>query len=217
MLWLSGTSADLRRGSTRARSYTGLLGALGGALPPLGESRVLPSGKKLPPGNKSAGFGQAKSCILVYLFGGPSHIDIWDMKPDAPRRSAASSSRSPPTCPASAHRTLAAAGAARRPVRHHPLAGPRRQRPRLGRPHHDDRPPAARPARSGRTLDDFPHFGSVLARIESRQLAEQSAPRRSSRCRGRSRSTHRLVPGQNGASGRAGDPFPPATPCDADQ
>ncbi|MGK3888186.1 DUF1501 domain-containing protein, partial [Enterococcus faecium] len=29
-------------------------------------------------------FGQAKSCILIYLFGGPSHIDIWDMKPDAP-------------------------------------------------------------------------------------------------------------------------------------
>src|SRR5207245_5067036 len=29
-------------------------------------------------------FGQAKSCILIYLFGGPSHIDIWDMKPQAP-------------------------------------------------------------------------------------------------------------------------------------
>ena len=29
-------------------------------------------------------FGRAKSCILVYLFGGPSHIDIWDMKPAAP-------------------------------------------------------------------------------------------------------------------------------------
>src|SRR5262249_22531321 len=29
-------------------------------------------------------FGQAKSCILIYLFGGPSHIDIWDMKPGAP-------------------------------------------------------------------------------------------------------------------------------------
>lgn len=29
-------------------------------------------------------FGQAKSLVLVYLFGGPSHIDMWDMKPDAP-------------------------------------------------------------------------------------------------------------------------------------
>src|SRR5262245_1850868 len=27
---------------------------------------------------------RAKSCILIWLFGGPSHIDIWDMKPDAP-------------------------------------------------------------------------------------------------------------------------------------
>jgi len=26
----------------------------------------------------------AKSCIMIFLFGGPSHIDTWDMKPDAP-------------------------------------------------------------------------------------------------------------------------------------
>lgn len=30
------------------------------------------------------GFGQAKSCILVYLFGGPSQLETFDMKPDAP-------------------------------------------------------------------------------------------------------------------------------------
>ena len=30
------------------------------------------------------GFGKAKSVILVFLQGGPSHIDIWDPKPDAP-------------------------------------------------------------------------------------------------------------------------------------
>ncbi len=30
------------------------------------------------------GFGSAKSVILIYLQGGPSHIDIWDPKPDAP-------------------------------------------------------------------------------------------------------------------------------------
>src|SRR3954453_23654993 len=30
------------------------------------------------------GFGNAKSVILLYLQGGPSHIDIWDPKPDAP-------------------------------------------------------------------------------------------------------------------------------------
>ena len=30
------------------------------------------------------GFGRAKSCILIFLWGGPSHIDTWDLKPDAP-------------------------------------------------------------------------------------------------------------------------------------
>lgn len=30
------------------------------------------------------GFGQANAVILLYLQGGPSHIDIWDPKPDAP-------------------------------------------------------------------------------------------------------------------------------------
>lgn len=29
------------------------------------------------------GFGQAKSVIMIFLQGGPSHIDIWDPKPDA--------------------------------------------------------------------------------------------------------------------------------------
>jgi hypothetical protein len=28
--------------------------------------------------------GKAKSCILLYLWGGPPQIDMWDMKPDAP-------------------------------------------------------------------------------------------------------------------------------------
>src|ERR1043165_6330554 len=35
------------------------------------------------PANKT-GWGQAKSVILIFLQGGPSHIDIWDPKPDAP-------------------------------------------------------------------------------------------------------------------------------------
>src|SRR5438309_1829655 len=25
----------------------------------------------------------ARSCILVYLLGGPPHLDMWDLKPDA--------------------------------------------------------------------------------------------------------------------------------------
>jgi len=29
-------------------------------------------------------FGKAKRCLLLYMWGGPSHIDLFDMKPDAP-------------------------------------------------------------------------------------------------------------------------------------
>jgi hypothetical protein len=32
----------------------------------------------------AAGFGKAKSLLFISLFGGPSHQDIWDMKPNAP-------------------------------------------------------------------------------------------------------------------------------------
>src|SRR5579871_458772 len=28
---------------------------------------------------------RADSCILIFLNGGPSHLDMWDMKPEAPR------------------------------------------------------------------------------------------------------------------------------------
>ena len=30
------------------------------------------------------GFGRARACILIYHYGGPSHLDLWDLKPDAP-------------------------------------------------------------------------------------------------------------------------------------
>jgi hypothetical protein len=37
-------------------------------------------------GKKSGlpGFGKAKNVVLIFLQGGPSHIDLWDPKPDAP-------------------------------------------------------------------------------------------------------------------------------------
>ena len=31
------------------------------------------------------GSGRARSCILLYLWGGPPQQDMWDMKPDAPQ------------------------------------------------------------------------------------------------------------------------------------
>jgi len=42
------------------------------------------SEKVLSSGAPRNGWGQAKSVILLFLQGGPSHIDIWDPKPDAP-------------------------------------------------------------------------------------------------------------------------------------
>ncbi len=50
----------------------GGLGALGLSLP-----RLLQAGE-------AGGPRQARSCVLFLLHGGPSQLDIWDMKPDAP-------------------------------------------------------------------------------------------------------------------------------------
>ena len=30
------------------------------------------------------GAGRIQSCILVFYYGGPSHLDTWDLKPNAP-------------------------------------------------------------------------------------------------------------------------------------
>lgn len=35
-------------------------------------------------GTAGAGFGKAKRCILLFMWGGPSHLDTFDLKPDAP-------------------------------------------------------------------------------------------------------------------------------------
>src|SRR6202158_2570934 len=46
----------------------------------------LRAGTLSDPARKStaATFGKAKACILIFNYGGPSHLDIWDLKPDAP-------------------------------------------------------------------------------------------------------------------------------------
>jgi hypothetical protein len=74
---IRGSSLDLRNGWNRRDCLRiGLAGALGlTAEEAIGRTENQSRGRS---------FGQAKSCILIYLFGGPSHIDIWDMKPGAP-------------------------------------------------------------------------------------------------------------------------------------
>ncbi len=52
----------------------GALGALGLSLPRWLKAAQQPNGPA----------ARADACILVFLNGGPSHLDMWDMKPDAP-------------------------------------------------------------------------------------------------------------------------------------
>ncbi len=56
-------------------------GMLGLTIGPLLELRALASDLSVGGG---AGWGKAESIILVYLQGGPSHLDLWDPKPKAP-------------------------------------------------------------------------------------------------------------------------------------
>lgn len=76
-------SGRLFDGSVRAAAISrrrllkaGSLGLMGVTL-----SRLL----KADEANRAAGIApRADSCIIIFLNGGPSHLDMWDMKPEAP-------------------------------------------------------------------------------------------------------------------------------------
>ncbi len=57
----------------------GGLAALGLSLPQLWAARAAASTAAQP-----AGFGRAKRCIFLFMWGGPSQLDTFDTKPDAP-------------------------------------------------------------------------------------------------------------------------------------
>ena len=44
----------------------------------------LPATSAASGARKARRFGQAKSCVVVFQFGGPGQQDLWDMKPEAP-------------------------------------------------------------------------------------------------------------------------------------
>ena len=56
-----------------------------GSLAPLGLSlpSLLAAGDTLTTSSAS-GFGSAKRCLMLFMWGGPAHQDMWDLKPDAP-------------------------------------------------------------------------------------------------------------------------------------
>jgi hypothetical protein len=55
----------------------GGISSLGLMLPELLRGRASAAGQ-------AGGFGRARSCIVVFLFGAPAHQDVWDLKPEAP-------------------------------------------------------------------------------------------------------------------------------------
>src|SRR5579883_667634 len=57
----------------------GFLGPMGLSRPVLGRDLGPAGGRRT-----AATFGRARRCILVFLNGGPSQLDTWDMKPDSP-------------------------------------------------------------------------------------------------------------------------------------
>ncbi|MBX9628718.1 MAG: DUF1501 domain-containing protein [Gemmataceae bacterium] len=61
---------------------SGALGLTLGQLFGLQAASANNNAAQAPPGGP--GFGKAKSVILVYLQGGPSHLDLWDPKDDVP-------------------------------------------------------------------------------------------------------------------------------------
>ena len=52
-----------------------------GGLAPLGLSLSSLLGAS---GESQGTFGRAKRCLMIFMWGGPSHIDLFDMKPHAP-------------------------------------------------------------------------------------------------------------------------------------
>lgn len=79
------TKAQRRRLSRRTLLRVGSLATLGLSLPELLKADSRASSNEPKPSAPEPVFPpKAKSCILFFMEGGPSHIDLWDMKPEAP-------------------------------------------------------------------------------------------------------------------------------------
>lgn len=63
----------------------GGLGFTGLAWPDWLRSRAAAGSTRPPRATTGGSFGKARACIVVYNYGGPSHLDTFDLKPDAPR------------------------------------------------------------------------------------------------------------------------------------
>jgi hypothetical protein len=83
MLRILGSSKKLCSGWTRREMlWAGGLGLFNLGLPAFFKLRELQAAESKQPLGKS--FGKAKHCILLYLYGAPSQLELCDMKPNAP-------------------------------------------------------------------------------------------------------------------------------------
>jgi Protein of unknown function (DUF1501) len=69
--------------SRREMIQVGTLGLFGIGLPELLRREATGQDQPISVARGNSGFGRARSVILLYLQGAPSHIDLWDPKPDA--------------------------------------------------------------------------------------------------------------------------------------
>ena len=153
-------TAPTRREALRA----GALAMTNLGLPELFRRRAVASG----PG----GFGRAKACILIFQWGGPSQLETWDPKPDAPDAIRGSFRPIPTSVPGtfvSEHFPMLAARAHRlaiiRSMSHDDVAHlSSAHRVLTGhlapRPHSDA---------DGPSPGDWPHLGSLIARLRAGQ------------------------------------------------
>ncbi|MBW3541676.1 MAG: DUF1501 domain-containing protein [Planctomycetes bacterium] len=68
--------------SRREWLRAGGLGCVGTAGTVFGLPQLLAA--RSSPAAGAAGFGRARSCIVLFMFGAPAHQDTWDLKPEAP-------------------------------------------------------------------------------------------------------------------------------------
>lgn len=159
--------SDRTKSSTFQRLVTrrdclrlGVLGGLGLTLP------ELLSGRAAGNSNTGPSLGKARSCILLFMYGGPAHQDIWDLKANGPTDTPGEFrpiSTSVPGCQVSEHIPYLAKQAHRysivRSATHkdsvhetafYNMVTGRARNPQLGA--------AAR-------FDDHPHMGSIVSRL----------------------------------------------------
>jgi hypothetical protein len=202
----SGCSGFRRQTPSRREALAaGALAFTGLALTDLFRARASASGTTI-----AGGFGRARSCILIFQWGGPSHLDTWDPKPEAPEQV----------------RGLFAPIATRTPglliSEHFPLLAAQTHRLAVVRSMTHDDPahlstahrlltghiaPTPYSDAAGPSPNDWPHLGAIVAKVRPRggvlpsavtmpwTVAHPAAPG------GR-------APGQNGGwLGKAVDPF----------